>query len=58
MPTITTAHFLFQVTLTPSGSYLGLTVPGLAEGRPRLVIGDKVIICRSGQLRVLEVGVL
>ncbi|KAL5515673.1 hypothetical protein EMCRGX_G000874 [Ephydatia muelleri] len=27
---------------------LGLTVPGLAEGRPKLLVGDKVMICRPG----------
>ena len=41
-------HDLTSVILNPAGAYLGLTVPGLAEGRPKLLIGDKVIICRPG----------
>lgn len=32
------------------GPYLSLEVPGLAEGRPSLLIGDRAIICEPGKL--------
>lgn len=33
-----------QVALHPVGEFLALTVPGLAEGRPSVLIGDKIIL--------------
>ena len=36
-----------QVTLRPVSEYLALTVPGLAEGRPSLLVGDRVVLSDS-----------
>ncbi|XP_059152220.1 RNA helicase Mov10l1-like [Physella acuta] len=33
-----------RVALHPAGEFLALTVPGLAEGRPSVLIGDKIIL--------------
>jgi len=30
--------------------FLSLTVPGLAEGRPSLLLGDKIVVCLTGSL--------
>ena len=32
------------------GEYLGLEVPGLAEGRPSVLLGDKVMVTDPGDL--------
>uniref|UniRef100_K1R4Y5 RNA helicase n=1 Tax=Magallana gigas TaxID=29159 RepID=K1R4Y5_MAGGI len=35
---------LSRVTMRPVGEFLGLGVPGLAEGRPSVLLGDKVML--------------
>lgn len=40
---------LFQVILRRSCDFLTLEVPGLAEGRPSLLLGDRVIVKYAGQ---------
>jgi putative helicase MOV10L1 len=40
--------------MSPRGPYLSLGVPGLAEGRPSVLVGDKVIVCEPGKLMVLS----
>ena len=40
-----------QVTLRNNGDHLALTVPGLSEGRPSVLIGDRVILSDGGLLQ-------
>ena len=42
--------------LQRQGPYLSLTVPGLAEGRPSLLVGDRAILCDEGERLGLLVG--
>ena len=37
-----------QVCLRPRGEYLALAVPGLAEGRPSVLVGDKIYLSTPG----------
>ena len=30
------------------GPFLAIVVPGLAEGRPSLIVGDSVLVCEPG----------
>ncbi len=41
---------MFDVSFERRGQYLGLEVPGLAEKRPSLVLGDSVVVTRDGTL--------
>ena len=45
---------MMQVPLRNVGEFLGLQVPGLSEGRPSVLIGDKVIISVPGQIHASE----
>lgn len=38
-----------QASMRHCGQYLSLAVPGLAEGRPSLLVGDRVIVCEPGK---------
>ena len=35
--------------LRRAGPYLNLKVPGLTEGRPSLLVGDRAILCEEGR---------
>jgi len=35
------------------GEFLSLTVPGLAEGRPSLLLGDKIVASLTGMMYIL-----
>ena len=37
------------------GPYLSLEVPGLAEGRPSLLMGDRAIVCEPGACTCLHI---
>ena len=37
-----------KVCLRPIGEFLGLKVPGLSEGRPSVLVGDRVIVSAPG----------
>ncbi|CAL1531357.1 unnamed protein product [Lymnaea stagnalis] len=41
---------LTRVCLQSAGEYLALTVPGLAEGRPSVLIGDKILLSSPSDL--------
>lgn len=43
------AYGMDSATLTTAGEYLQLVVPGLAEKRPSLLVGDTVLVSRSGE---------
>ena len=34
------------------GEFLSLTVPGLAEGRPSLLLGDKIVASLTGMMYI------
>ena len=40
---------ILQALLNQCGQYLSLNVPGLAEGRPSIIVGDRVILCEPGK---------
>ena len=40
---------ILQALLYQCGQYLSLNVPGLAEGRPSIIVGDRVILCEPGK---------
>ena len=42
-----------QVVLDRCGPYFSLSVPGLSEGRPSLLVGDKIIVCDHGNKAVV-----
>ena len=35
------------------GEFLSLTVPGLVEGRPSLLLGDKIVASLTGMMYIL-----
>ena len=37
------------------GEFLSLTVPGLAEGRPSLLLGDKIVVSLTGMMYIFFV---
>ncbi len=39
-----------RTCLRPFGEYLALAVPGLAEGRPSVLVGDKIFLSLPGEL--------
>ena len=42
-----------QVNMNVCGEFLSLEVPGLSEGRPSLLLGDRVVASLSGLLQVI-----
>ena len=50
MTVIRQSHDIVQVDMKRCGPYLSLEVPGLAEGRPSLLMGDRGIVCEPGKL--------
>jgi len=49
LPLLHLLLLLPQASMRHCGQYLSLAVPGLAERRPSLLLGDRVIVCEPGE---------